>query len=671
MTAQSPRRALTPGADRRAPALFLLGLLVSLLGVTPAIAGATILPAVTIEAPGPDIVGLGGVAMAEDGTGGLVFLKRVDGVTHVFVSRYVQNQWQAPIRVDGEEPFAASWPRIGAANGGQLLVVWATPFGSENGQPSEELLSATVGPGASSFGPAAVVDHDIGDGEGTSPDLAMSSTGQADVVYRVVKPQGEAGGVPLLRQGDVLEEVRVSHYLGEQWSEPDSVNRDLGISMRPPTATNAPQVALGGSGSGIVVWQEPEIDGIARIWARRLFGASVDYAMPVSASTYDGAPVEGDADAPSVALNNGGEAIVAYRQAGTAGTPLPEPRIFTDTLPNGESESGTEFRGALAVPSPAGSATPAAVGPPSASMSATGRVRVLFDEGGTPEVVTGNESALAPAFALGTPFLAAESGAASEVAPASTSGRQGAGISAWPSTDAQGNPGVGIREDFSDGNVQTALLSAPGGGPVGALAAGASSYGDGLVAFQQGPLGDAAILAVRITATPAGASVEVPQHWIRPAAARVSWEPLESANEPLTYTVVLDGHRVPTGAGVLSLRLDPRLLGDGPHTVRVLATDAFEQSSLSAPVELKIDTIPPAVRFAPADGGRGVSVRISDGQSGVAPASVSVGFGDGSHAGGRARLAHRYRGPGVYTVTVRARDRVGNATVVRHRVRIG
>ncbi len=87
-----------------------------------------ILPATTIDGPSENIVGFGGVAMAEDGTGGVVYLKTVEGVAHVFVSRYVEGHWLAPIRVDTEEPFAGSWPRIGAADGGELIVVWATPF---------------------------------------------------------------------------------------------------------------------------------------------------------------------------------------------------------------------------------------------------------------------------------------------------------------------------------------------------------------------------------------------------------------------------------------------------------------------------------------------------------------------------------------------------------------
>ena len=94
-------------------------------------AEAVILPAVTIDGPSEDIVGFGGVAMAEDGTGGVVYLKRVQGVAHVFVSRYAEGHWLAPIRVEAKQPFAASWPRIGAADGGELVVVWATPFATE------------------------------------------------------------------------------------------------------------------------------------------------------------------------------------------------------------------------------------------------------------------------------------------------------------------------------------------------------------------------------------------------------------------------------------------------------------------------------------------------------------------------------------------------------------
>ncbi len=111
----------------RVPVLAL-ALAATVLAAQAGQADAVILPATTIDGPSEDIVGFGGVAMANDGSGGLVYLKRVEGVPHVFVSRYVEGHWLAPIRVDSGEPFAAGSPRIGAADGGELLVVWATPF---------------------------------------------------------------------------------------------------------------------------------------------------------------------------------------------------------------------------------------------------------------------------------------------------------------------------------------------------------------------------------------------------------------------------------------------------------------------------------------------------------------------------------------------------------------
>ena len=59
------------------------------------------------------------------------------------------------------------------------------------------------------------------------------------------------------------------------------MNFDPTLSMRPPTEANAPKIAIGPTGNAVVVWQEPEITGVARIWARRLFGTTVDSAFGV------------------------------------------------------------------------------------------------------------------------------------------------------------------------------------------------------------------------------------------------------------------------------------------------------------------------------------------------------------------------------------------------------
>jgi PKD domain len=637
-------------------ALVLSAALLALAGAAEQ-AWAVILPAVTLDGPSEEIVGFGGAAMAEDGTGGVVYLKRVGGVTHVFVSRYVDGRFLAPVRVDTEEQYAASWPRIGAADGGELVVVWATAFASSSkGRTLDELLGATLGPGGSSFGRAVIVDPDIGEGVGASPDLAMSSTGQADVVYRVVE---ENENVPLLRPSDVVEQVRLAHYDGMRWSNLGAVNRDLGVSMRAPTAANAPQVALGPTGNGIVVWQEPEIEGVARIWARRIFGSTLDYVMPVSAATYGGAPIITDADSPSLAFSLLGQAEVAYRQLAAPGSPLPGPRIFLNTLPDGEAVSGIEFQGAIVADGDVPGGQSASVGRPCLDVDENRFLRLVYDDNGEPRVVEGTDKGALSAASLGPAFVGSSVTPANELSCASAMDPEGGGVSAWPSAASEGTPAVAVREDFPDGAVQTGLVSGGAGGLIDELAVGRSGLGDGLVAFEQGPPGDAAIVATEVSAPPLQFQVTAPKGWVRPSEANIQWEDAASANGPLRYTVLLDGRRLPTPAGATALHLTARGLSSGRHEVQVLATDLFGRSALTAPTPLKVDGVPPSVSIATANGGRTVTVRVSDRYSGVDRSAVTVSFGDGRSGHGRVRFRHTYTHAGAYRVVVHVRDRLG------------
>ncbi|HEX4482807.1 MAG TPA: hypothetical protein VH081_03405 [Solirubrobacteraceae bacterium] len=656
-------RPLGRGGSLLALALVLAA---ALLAMQAPRAGAVILPAQTIDGPSEDIAGFGGVAMAEDGTGGLVYLKRIEGVDHVFVARYLDGHWLAPIRVDIEERFGASSPRIGAANGGELVVVWATPFATEHGQPVDELLGAMLGPGSSSFGQAMIVDPNILSGTGVSPDLAVSPTGQADVVYRVVSENlGQETSIPLLHAGDVVEQVRVAHFNGETWSNLGAVNRNPGVSMRAPTAANAPQVAIGPTGNGIVVWQEPEIanSGVARIWARRIFGKSLDYVLPVSATSIAGVPVLDDADSPTVAISRLGQAVVAYRQ-NVAISPLPGPRIMLNTLPDGESASGTEFVGAIVADSAVSGGRAAQIGAPSIDVDEHQNLRLLYDSNGTPRVIFGTDRGLVGAVSLGPGFVGSEISSASVMNPA------GGGVSAWPSADPQGHPALAVREDFPEGAAQTGLISGGAGGAIGGLAVGRSGLGDGLVGFIQGPLGDAAIVATEVSAPPDQLVLTVPKGWVAPSQALVEWQPAPSANGPLSYRVVLNGQPLQTPAGAFQMRLNGRGVGSGSKRVQILATDDTGQQLLSAPSTLKIDGQAPTVTITRTAGNHAVRVRISDSGSGVAKGSVSVSFGDGAGGHGRAKLAHRYRRGGIYQLVVRARDKLGNAAVVRRLVSI-
>jgi hypothetical protein len=643
-------------------------------------AGAAILSPVTLDGPSQDIVGFGGAAMAEDGSGGVVYLKAVGGTPHVFVSRYIEGRWLAPVRVDYEEPYAAGYPQIGAVDGGELVVVWVTAWATEGGQPVDELLSATLDSGSSGFGPAQIVDPDIGRGTGASPDLAVTSTGQGDVVYRVVSA-GEGQKSTLLRPGDVGEEVRVAHFNGETWTDLGAINKDPSASMRPPTEANEPRIALGPTGNGVVVWQEPEagrsnITGTARIWARRIFGSSLGYVMEVSAEAYDGVALEQDAEAPAVAVSYLGQAQVAYRQPAGANSPLPGPRIFVNDLPNGESgvpstehPSGTRFAGAvIADPSVTGGKA-AVVGPPTLDLDGSEELRLLYDSNGAPRVVEGTDKGLAGTLSLGPAWVGSEYAGASVVNP------EGGGISAWPTADAHGSPAVAVREDFPGGGVQTGLVSGGAGGRVGEISVGRSTLGDGLVAWLQGRIGDAAIVADDVSAPPGRFAVSVPRGWVKPAGVVVTWQPPVNANGPLAYRVVLDGREVLTSvtlapSGVYEARLPTAALGSGRHSIQVLATDRLGGSTLTGVSKLRVDGVAPTVRVLPTRRGNAVTVRASDRYAGLDAAAVAVSFGDGSGARGRAYVTHRYAHPGVYTVVVDVRDRIGNSAVVRQLVSV-
>ena len=171
----------------------------------------------------------------------------------------MDGHWLAPIRVDTEEPYAASWPRIGAAERGRAdRRVGDAVRDRATASPCTSCSARELGPGGERFGQAIIVDRNIEEATGTSPDLAVSSTGQADVVYRVVEPSTHERRrccVP----GDVVEQVRVAHFDGAALVEPRRDQPRPGRLDAPADRRpTRPQIAIGPTGNGVVVWQEPE-----------------------------------------------------------------------------------------------------------------------------------------------------------------------------------------------------------------------------------------------------------------------------------------------------------------------------------------------------------------------------------------------------------------------------
>ena len=94
----------------------------------------------SIDGPSADISRFSDIAMAPDGTGALVYLKKDGGKDHVFVSVRTGGTWKAGVRVDtgadmGSAPCrtdGALRAHVAAANGGRVVVTYLSGAGPAN-----------------------------------------------------------------------------------------------------------------------------------------------------------------------------------------------------------------------------------------------------------------------------------------------------------------------------------------------------------------------------------------------------------------------------------------------------------------------------------------------------------------------------------------------------------
>lgn len=663
MASRAPhRRALRP-LTRTTIALLAALLALSCAGGAVAAVG----PPAILDGPANNIVSVAGASLARDGSGGVVYLKVIAGVTHVFVARLVGGRWLAPVQADREDPYGALQPAIAASEDGRLLVVWVQPRNSSSrGVLYSALMGASLQPGAGDFGAAVMIDPYVseqytGDASTVSPRLAAAPNGAAYAVYRVTTDDcsGSEDGqnpqqnlCPVDGHGKIVS-VRVARFaFNRTWGSPVTVNRAPQIAMRDPVEANRPAIGVDLRGNGLVAWQEPGIDGVARIWVRRLFGDVAGNVAQVSPSVLGGQPVTSDADAPSLATGPFGEALLAYRVDGGAGSSVPVARLFTSLL-SGEVDPAPK----LSAPEPLPGPPSDGLGAPSAALDPRGNARVAWSDGlGAMLALSSKETGAALA------SIGAASGAVfTAIDPA------GGGTSAW--LDPQAGL-VDVREEYPGGGLQVARLAGGVPGAAQGLSLGDSGQGDALLGWMQGPVGRSEVLGDLVWAPPSPFVVQSPIGWQRAPEIPISWEPAGDIGADVHYSVYVDGRPRLTGLHSLSAELATRHLGDGRHRLQILARDAAGQVTRSAVEGLAIDTTPPYVRVRPLAGGRGVRVLVSDRASGVDARATRVAFGDSAHAAGRATAAHVYRRPGRYTLTVRVRDRAGNRALVRLRVSV-
>jgi hypothetical protein len=639
------RSATVPPRRLRSPLLVAAAVAVT-LAAAPACACALIGGATTIDGPSADVISLDGVAMAADGSGGLVYTKRVDGHAHVFVSRFADRAWQPPQRVDVGQAFESSWPAIGAGTRGRLVVTWIHQFGAG---VQNRMYSASLDPGATRFQAPVAIDLDVREGLDAAPSLSMAPGGAAYLVYRVVYTRQS----PTLPPRTVDADYRVQRYSGSFWSMlGQPLDRVQAQPQAAPTALNGPRVATTDDGNAVVAWQEPDDQLIARVYARRVFGKVLGNVLQASPSDVGGRALNAPADQLSLAVSPFGEAIVGMRQQPDAQTAWTRARALANMLPSSFADGAGRFLGARPVDGGRDDGPDGSLGTLAVSVDDDGGFDTGVGIGGRVLDVGGDESAVADPQRL-------DDGNGAAADPLLARGAEGTLAAAWR-VDQSAAGGVDLYERDADGTPFHRTISTPAGGVVPTLRLGGSPLGSALVGFLQGRDEGRQIAASSIQVPPGRFTVLTPAGWTRRRRLTLTWDAPPSTNGQLTYAVQIDGEDVVTGVRGLARRLGRGLLDDGNHRVTVVASDADEQTATSVASSLRVDRTAPAVRLTRLRGRR-MRVVVSDGERGEVSgvASARIAWGDGRHASGR-RATHAYAVGGRHVVTVSVRDRAGN-----------
>jgi hypothetical protein len=613
----------------------------ALLGA-PCIAPAAILTPQTVDGPSADVLDLGGVAMADDGSGGAVYRRREDGRAHIYVAAFTGTGWNRPRRVDVSLPYESTWPRIAASSRGRLLVTWAQPTRRTITRTIYSLYAAWKAPGDARFSKPTVVDPDVGDATGLYPTLAVAAN-------------GGSGYLTYARtEGDVTEFRLAQFRGGPTWSR-RAIPRRSNRPLRRLDQATAPKVAVDAVGNAVVGYIEPDQDNVDRVYVRRVF--SGDFSLlPLQASpgVVDGRPVTGVTDEFALGIGGFGEAIVAMRQqvdVQSAAT-----RVFVNTLPPVFSDTAGALTGARPIDPPApGIPTRIAAG----AFAEGGGFRLAYGLGST-VVLTSSPDGVgftAPV-RVGTPGNTAPGD------PRLVVGAKGSG--AWARRlSVGGREGVEVREIPVSGQQRRAQVASARGGLLTALEAGGSGAGDALVAFRSESGSRGEITAVTVDAPPLGFAVTTPTEWVRPAAAQIAWDPARNTLGRVRYEVFLNGTKVVESDGRRALRVPRAGLQDGSHRIQIRAIDRLGQRTTSNTATLRIDATPPRVTVRRFAGGR-VQLRIFDaGRSGLDRERSRISWGDGRSAAAANVVSHRYRSAGRRTITATVRDRAGNRSVSR------
>lgn len=572
-------------------------------------------PAEPLEPPSAGVLRVGGVDVARDGTGAVVYLRNVAGRPHVFLSRLAGGAWTPPERVDvGLDAAAAEDAVVAAADGNRAVVAWI----------SDGRLYGSFLPGGSPDAPLSPPQL-LFDGAARAPDVDMGINGTAYVTFT-------AGG----------SDVRAARLLKSEWAGVPSV-LDIDPAATAGDGPGRPRVAVSADGNAVAVWGETGPDAVRRVFGRRLTGLTPSVApQELSVAELGGAPGGSGGDVDLDIEDDGSFAWAVFRQE-IGGVPRAIARRLVGSL--WEPAVAVDAGGPVAAPRIAISGRGSGI---AAVQDGAGAIRASLLEldafGGSQAVGAGSAGP----------------------GPAVAAGERDEQAVAWVAADAS------VRARYrpvSSPFAAEAVLSSPAHGPVaadGGLEAGESRLGDVAVAFvQAGPQGRAPMVAVYDR--PAGRPWPLTAGRWQPARPRLKWRAATDLWGTQSFDVYVDGRRVATTTRP-EVRLPVRL-AEGRHRWYVVNADARGQGARMASARsFTVDARRPRLRVARL--GRVVRVIARDrGPSGLA--RLKVEWGDGSRTRvGSPVAVHRYGRGGRASVVARAVDRAGNVRRLSVQVRL-
>jgi hypothetical protein len=631
---------------------------------SPSIAAADVTSPTILAGPSADLVELGGVALAADGTGGAIWRTVTGEGSHIYVARYAAGAWTAPQRVDVSLPYNSFLPRIAAAPGGHLVAMWVQDYAHRGSNVLYRLSASVLRPGARRFEVPWTVDSNVGTGQAAldalEPMIRLNDAGVGYAAYRVRRSADLGAAFPNF-PGRMIGEFRVARYNRGQWSSLGAVNRNPAFTIAPAAPGNQPQVSVDALGNGVVAFLEPDAAGVERVWARRLFGARQGLVTKVSPTELGGRAIPGNAEAFALAGGALGAAAVIVRQAAGRPSPLAGTRLFVSRLPNAEQTGAQRFLTPEQIDDASGR-----YGLPAIAMDGTQHTVLAYS---TPSSIL---RAAVTRTGPSVPSILAPAGSGD---PQVASGPAGSGVVAYPNART-GTQGVDVVQDLAGGGTVRARIAAPVDGAIRNFTVAGSGLGDALVAFLQGGGEGTRLVVAAVQAPPQSFLVKPPVDFVAPDEAVVQWDRAASGVGGLVYDVTLGGEVVARGIANPSIQLPSELLQDGPNRVSVRARDASGQTATGTSATVNVDGTPPRPTVVVAKGRR-VTVRLSDPLDGVKaqgagvdPESVFIRFGDGTQISDEAPASHRYARPGRYRIRVRAADALGNVATTEIAVRV-